>query len=281
MTKIALITGPTSGIGRTTALQLAGLGYDLILVARDAGKAAQLQVEIGDKVHSEFIACDLSSVVSVQRAVAEIRSRYQRIDLLINNAGVIVQHRQTTHEGIELTFATNHVGPFVLTTGLIPLLKAGGNARVVSLASGAHFFAWGYATRTLADPPRYQDLIVYARSKLANILFSNELAEQLATYGITSNAVHPGTVSSNFAGDGDGITALFMKLFRSFLRTPEQAAATIVEVATSDALSGATGQYFFNGRPARKSAKAGSRALARELWEYTERLTEGINLLNP
>lgn len=279
MNKIALITGPTSGIGRHTALQLAQKGYDLILVARNASKTAALLGEIGESVRADFVECDLSSVVSVRRAIDEIRARYQRIDLLINNAGLIVQHRQNSVEGIELTFATNHLGPFVLTTGLVSLLKAAEGARIVTLASEAHFFAFRYATNKLADPPHYHDLVVYGRSKLANILFSNELAERLAPYNITSNAVHPGTVSSNFAGDGTGATALFMKLFRPFLRTPAQAAAGVVEVATAPAFESVTGQYFANARPARSSSKAKSRELARDLWTYTEVIIYKIHRL--
>jgi retinol dehydrogenase 12 len=153
---------------------------------------------------------------------------------------------------------------------LIPLLIAADGARIVNLASEAHFFAFGYAADKFADPPHYNDLIIYGRSKLANILFSNELAERLAHYNITSNAVHPGTVSSNFAGDGDGLTALFMKLFRPFLRTPVQAAADVVEVATAPKFADVTGRYLVNARPARRSAKASNKLLARELWSYIE-----------
>ncbi|MCF0069557.1 SDR family oxidoreductase [Dyadobacter sp. CY261] len=276
MRKIALITGPTSGIGRQTALGLARKGYDLILVARDEAKARELQMEIGDTAEIGFIQCDLSSMESVRRAVEKIKANYRRIDVLINNAGIIVQHRENTGEGIERTFATNHLGPFLLTTGLIDLLKAAGPARVVNLASGAHYMAFRYKTAKLANPPHYHDLLVYARSKLANILFSNELSERLALHGITSNAVHPGTVSSSFASDGNGATAWFMNAFKSFFRTPEQAAADIVQVATAPELADVTGRYFVNAKPARTSGKAKSRALARELWIFSETLTEVV-----
>nr|WP_295923063.1 SDR family oxidoreductase [uncultured Dyadobacter sp.] len=276
MNKTALITGPTSGIGRATALELARRGYDLILVARSGSKTRKLQDEIGNRVHTAFIPCDLSSIASAKQAVEEIKASYRQIDVLINNAGLIAQHRQTTDDGIELTFATNHVGPFILTTGLIDLLKAADAARVINLASEAHFFALGYQTAKLANPPRYHDLVVYGRSKLANILFSNELAERLAPFGITSNAVHPGTVSSNFAGEGNGATALFMRLFRSFLRTPEEAAAGIVYLATAPEVFDVTGRYFANSKPARSSGKAKSRALARELWAFSEILTDVV-----
>ncbi|MGN7885608.1 SDR family oxidoreductase [Dyadobacter endophyticus] len=276
MRKTALITGPTSGIGRFTALELARRGYDLILVARNEAKARQLQLEIGDAVSTGFIQCDLSSIGSVKQAVEEITTNYHRIDLLVNNAGLIVQHRQTTADGIELTFATNHLGPFILTTGLVDLLKAAESARIVNLASAAHFFAFRYRTAKLANPQHYHDLLIYSRSKLANILFSNELSERLAPFGITSNAVHPGTVSSSFGGNGNGATSWFMKYFRPFFRTPEQAAAGIIHVATAPELNDVTGRYFANSKPARSSAKAKSRVLARELWAFSEVLADAV-----
>lgn len=276
MRKTALITGPTSGIGRVTALELARRGYDLILVARNEAKARQLQLEIGNVVSTGFVQCDLSSIASVKEAVEEIKAGYQQIDLLINNAGLIAQHREMSADGIELTFAANHVGPFILTTGLVDLLKAAESARVVNLASAAHFFALRYQTAKLANPPHYHDLLIYSRSKLANILFSNELSERLAPFGITSNAVHPGTVSSSFGGDGNGATAWFMKYFKPFFRTPEQAADDVVHVATAPELNDVTGRYFANSKPARSSAKAKSRVLARELWAFSEAITEVV-----
>lgn len=276
MRKTALITGPTSGIGRVTALELARKGYDLILVARNEAKARELQLEIGNDVSTGFIECDLSSIASVKHAVGEITASYRQIDLLINNAGLIVQHRQNTADGIEMTFATNHLGPFILTTGLVDLLKAADSARVVNLASAAHFFAFRYQTAKLANPPHYHDLLIYSRSKLANILFSHELSERLAPYGVTSNAVHPGTVSSSFGSEGNGVTSWFMRSFKSFFRTPEQAAAGIIHVATAPELNNVTGRYFANSKQAPSSAKAKSRVLARELWEFSEALIEAV-----
>jgi NAD(P)-dependent dehydrogenase (short-subunit alcohol dehydrogenase family) len=267
--KTALITGPTSGIGYVTAIELAKKGFDLILVARSEKKLQKLQSAIGDLVKTDFIACDLSSVSSVRAAVEAIKSRYSQIDVLINNAGVIVQNKQFSVDGIELTFATNHVGPFVLTTGLIDLLKAAGKARIVHVSSAAHFFAF-FDIHQLLNPSRYQDLIVYGRSKLANILFSNELAERLRPFGITSNCAHPGTVASNFAGDGTGASAIFMKIFRPFFRTVEQGAATSVYLATSPRAEGVSGKYFVDCKERKTSSAARNRELGKELWELSE-----------
>jgi retinol dehydrogenase 12 len=276
MKKIALISGPTSGIGYTTALELAHRGYELILVARNETKTRKLQGEISHLVHSEFIFCDLASIASVNEAVAEIKRKYASIDLLINNAGLIAQNRRNSVDGIELTFATNHLGPFVLTTGLIALLRAGNKPRIVHVSSQAHFFAFFYKSSLLANPPRYQDLVVYSWSKLANILFSNELARRLKPFGITSNAVHPGTVASNFAREGNGVVALFMKVFRPVLRQAEQGAATVIHVATAPELSEVTGQYFVNNRAARTSGRAKDTALGTGLWALSEKLIADV-----
>jgi len=269
--RIALITGATSGIGRITALELAKKGFDLILVARNEEKVRQLQIEIGDQVKTDFIECDLSSINSVRKAVEMIRQRYTRIDVLINNAGMITQHKQMSVDGIEMTFATNHVGPFLLTIGLIALLQVGTKSRIVHVSSAAHYFAF-FKIEKLVNPDYYQDLIVYGRSKLANILFSNELAERLKPFGITSNCVHPGTVASNFAGSGTGVTSTFMRLFKPLLKTTEQGARTSIYAATSPDLDGVTGKYFVNCRPARTSGAAKNKDLGKRLWELSEEL---------
>ena len=269
--RIALITGATSGIGRITALELAKKGFDLILVARNEEKVRQLQSEIGDQVKTDFIECDLSSIQSVRKAVETIGQRYTRIDVLINNAGIIMQHKQMSVDGIEMTFATNHLGPFVLTIGLIALLQVGNRSRIIHVSSAAHYFAF-FKIDKLADPDYYQDLIVYGRSKLANILFSNELADRLEPFGITSNCVHPGTVATSFAGDGTGITSTFMRLLKSFFKTPQQGARTTIYVATSPDLEGITGKYFVDSKPARTSGAAKNKALGKRLWALSEEL---------
>lgn len=266
--KIALITGPTSGIGYVTAIELSKKGFDLILVARNESKVRELQKVIGDRVRTDFILCDLSSISSVKKAVDDINGRYDKIDVLINNAGLLVQNKQFSVDGIELTFATNHIGPFILTTGLIDLLKAAQNARIVHVSSEAHFLAF-FDIDKLVNPSWYQDLIVYGRSKLANILFSNELSDRLQSFGITSNCVHPGTVASNFAGDGNGISAFFMNLFRPLFNTVEQGAVTSIYLATSPDVEGISGKYFVNCKQGRTSSTAKDRGLGKRLWELS------------
>ena len=269
--RIAVITGPTSGIGRVTALDLAKKGYDLILVARNPEKVQQLQNEIGNAVKTDFVECDLSSINSVRKAVETIRQRYTKVDILINNAGIIVQNKQMSVDGIELTFATNHIGPFILTIGLIGLLKTGYKPRIVHVSSAAHFAAF-FDINKLVNPDWYQDLVVYSRSKLCNILFSNELADRLEPFRITSNVVHPGTVASNFAGEGTGLTGTFMRLFRPFFKTTEQGASTTIYVATAPELDGVTGRYFVNSKPGRTSSMSKNKALGKKLWLLSEEL---------
>jgi NAD(P)-dependent dehydrogenase (short-subunit alcohol dehydrogenase family) len=271
--KIALITGPTSGIGRVTALELAKKGFDLILVARNEQKVRDLQKVIGNGVKTDFISCDLGNIASVKNAVQVIKERYTKIDVLINNAGLVNQHKQMSVDGIELTFATNHVGPFVLTTGLLGLLKSAVKARIIHVSSAAHFFAF-FDINKLADPSWYQDLIVYGRSKMANILFSNELAYRLKPFGITSNTAHPGTVASSFASNGNGLTSGFMRLLRPFLRTVEQGAATSIYLATSPDVAGVSGEYYVNCKPRRTSSAAKDTALGIALWELSDKLVK-------
>ena len=271
--KTALITGATSGIGYVTAVELAKKGFDIIIVARNEAKAKDLIKVIGNNAKADFVSCDLSSIASVKLAVEVIKSRYSKIDVLINNAGVLVQNKQFSVDNIELTFATNHIGPFVLTTGLIDLLKAARRARVIHLSSAAHYFAF-FDINKLVNPPRYQDLIVYGRSKLANILFSNELADRLSDFGISSNSAHPGTVASNFAGDGTGVSAIFMKIFRPFFKSTAKGAATSIYLATSPEVEGVTGSYFVNSRAGATSAASRDKELGKALWILSEELAK-------
>jgi NAD(P)-dependent dehydrogenase (short-subunit alcohol dehydrogenase family) len=271
--KIALITGPTSGIGRITAIELAKRGFDLILVARNPDKVRLLQQELNNAVKSDFVECDLSSIASVQAAVKTIWQSHTHIDVLINNAGLIMDKKQFSKDGIELTFATNHIGPFVLTTGLIDLLKASDRPRIINVSSLAHRFTVFDITK-FVNPKNFIDLFVYGRSKLANILFSNELAERLQHFGITSNALHPGIIASSFAKDRYGITALLLKLIRPLSKSPLQGAQTTIYLATSPNVERVTGRYFKNYRPVKPSADARNRTYAKELWALSEQLVE-------
>ena len=269
--RLALITGPTSGIGKITALELAKRDFDLILVARNAQKVAELQREIGGLVQTDFIECDLSRLSSVRDAVAQIKARYTKLDVLINNAGLMMNRLEISPDGVEMTFATNHLGPFLLTTELLDLLKAGDSPRIVHVSSEAHRIGT-FRIDQLAQPTKFTSWGTYGNSKLANILFSNALAERLQPYGITSNALHPGGVATNFAGDATGLANFMMKLARPFFKTPEQGAQMTLYLATSPEVEGVTGKYFSDLKQKKPHTDAQSSFLANKLWELSEAL---------
>ncbi|MPR35439.1 SDR family oxidoreductase [Salmonirosea aquatica] len=271
--KIALITGPTSGIGKVTALELAKRGFNLILLARNPKKADKLQLEIGVKAETAFIECDLSSLASVQRAVEQIRSDYSHIDVLINNAGLMMDHEEITLDGIEMTFAVNHVGHFLLTTGLIDLLKAGTDARIVHVSSGAHQFA-KFRIDQLVKPDKFKPWTTYGNSKLANILFSNELSARLQPLGITSNALHPGFVATSFGSGFSSFGSVVMWLVRPFAKSPQEGAQTSIYLASSPEVFGVTGKYFENMQPIKPAKETHSKFLATELWKLSEDLVK-------
>jgi NAD(P)-dependent dehydrogenase (short-subunit alcohol dehydrogenase family) len=268
---LVLITGPTSGIGRITALELAKKGYDLLLLARNPDKAAELQRELGTRVRADFVPCDLGSLQSVREAVGTIKEKYPKLDVLINNAGLLSDREEYSPEGIEKTFAVNHVGHFLLTTELREQLQQGTRPRVIHLSSEAHRAA-RFRVNELVKPPDYGGFRVYANSKLANILFSNELAERWQSYGITSNAVHPGAVATHFAGEVSGWYKLAMAVARPFFITPEQGALTTLYLANSPEVEGVTGRYFSNQKPKTPNKDAQSTFLAKKLWELSEEL---------
>ena len=271
--KIALITGPTSGIGKVTALELAKRGFDLILLARNPKKADELQLEIGDKTETSFVECDLSSLASVQRAVETVRANHSHIDLLINNAGGMMDQEEITLDGIEMSFAVNHVGHFLLTNGLLDLLKAGKDARIVHVSSEAHRFG-KFRIDQLARPEKFSSWGAYGNSKMANVLFSNELAERLKPEGITSNAVHPGLVATGFGSGASGFSSILMLLARPFSKSPQEGAQTSLYVATSPEIFGVTGRYFKDMKPVKPAKETKSKFLATELWKLSEDLVK-------
>ncbi len=271
--KIALITGPTSGIGKITALELAKRGYNLILLARNAQKADELQLEIGDTAETSFVECDLSDLEQVQKAVEQIRANHSHIDLLVNNAGLMMDNEKYSEQNIEMTFAVNHLGHFLLTTELIDLLKAGKDARIVHVSSAAHKIGRLHLDQ-LAHPTKFNSWVTYGNSKLANILFSNELAARLADDGITSNAVHPGGVATGFGSDSTGFSSALMWLARPFFKTPEEGAQTSIYVASSPEAFGVTGKYFDDLKAVEPGKEARSKYLATKLWDLSEELVK-------
>jgi retinol dehydrogenase-12 len=272
--KVCLLTGATRGIGRAAADALARSGLTLVLVGRDGPKVEETVRAVRSATGQsqvEGLVADLSLSSEVRRLAQEVRQRYRRLDVLINNAGAIFTRREETAEGREKTLALNHLGYFLLTLELLDLLKASAPARVVNVASDAHR-GMRLDFEDLENRKNYSGLRVYGQSKLMNILFTNELARRLEGTQVTVNALHPGVVATGFGQNTPGIFRSLVKLAAPFMRTPEKGAETLVYLATSPEVEGVTGQYFHNSKRAVSTPAARNPESARKLWEASEKL---------
>lgn len=270
-----LVTGASSGIGLATAEGLARLGADLLLVGRtpERCEAALAAVRAAGCEKVELIRGELGTIAGVRAVADAVRSHTDRLDVLVNNAGIALMRRESTDDGFERTFAVNHLGYFALTGLLLPLLRAGGDARIVSVASEAHRFG-RLDLDDLHNERRYRGLRVYAQSKTANILWNVELARRLEGSGITANCLHPGGIRSNLgAGNSPFVDALQAVIGRLFLKTPEQGARTSIYLATSPDVASVSGRYFANCRERRPARHATDPDAARRLWERSEAMT--------
>jgi NAD(P)-dependent dehydrogenase (short-subunit alcohol dehydrogenase family) len=267
--KVALVTGATSGIGEATAAGLAARGATVVVVGRSAERAAATVARIRRRTPGatvESLLADLSSQRDVRRLAEAVTARHDRLHVLVNNAGAVFLRRRESPDGLELTFALNHLAYFLLTTLLLDTLKASAPARVVNVSSDAHQPA-RLDFDDLQAERGYSGFGVYGRSKLANLLFTYELARRLEGTGVTVNAVHPGVVASRFATNNGRLARLLRPLARPFMLSPEQGARTVVYLATSPEVEGVTGQYFVRERPRRSSAASYDRAAAERLWQ--------------
>ncbi len=275
--RTALVTGATRGIGRAAAFALGRRGARLVLVARDPQRgeemAATLRRETGrDDV--TLLLADLSSQAQIRQLAKDFLATGRPLHVLLNNAGVILQRRTETVDGLEATFAVNHLGYFLVTNLLLERLRESAPARIVNVASDAHHWAGGRLDfDDLQSEQRYSPMRVYARSKLANILFTRELARRLAGSGVTANALHPGFVGSNFGRDNGALARLGLLLARPFARTPEKGAETAVWLCAAPELVETTGRYFHDCRPRWPKRFAQDDADARRLWQVSEALT--------
>ena len=272
--KRVLITGATRGIGLAAAIELARRGAQLTLVARSEARAAdavgQIQAAAGGTT-VEVLTADLASQASVRQLAVDAQARYPRIQVLINNAGAIYASRQLSPDGIELTWAVNHLAPFLLTTVLLPRLTASTPARIVTTSSDAHRgaqipFDDLNAQRTWGGFgfPRY------GQTKLANILFTVELARRLAGTGVTANCFHPGFVATGFNRNNGLLMRVGMAISRPFARSASKGAQTLVWLVDSDTAGDTSGGYFFDERLVTPSAAAQDREAASRLWRVSE-----------
>lgn len=269
--RVCVVTGATAGMGQAAATELARRGGTVVLVARSRERAERTRAEVvraagHDRVH--VVLADLSVQAQVRAAAARIIDRWPAIHVLVNNAAVYTRRYEETVDGIETQLAVNHLAPFLLTNLLVDRLRAGAPARVVTLSSGAHRFA---APRW--DDPgmrgRYNGLRQYSNTKLYNLLFTRELARRLSPAQITANTMHPGVVGTSLLLGGWAP----LKLFKRWMRTPEEGARTVVYLASAPDVAGVTGEYFIDERPAAVSPAALDDEAARRLWEISARMT--------
>ena len=272
--KTIVATGATSGIGAAAVLALAGMGARIVVIARDEARAKatmrKLEATSPGLDHRLHLA-DLSRMAEARKVGTAIAAGEPRVDVLINNAGAIFSNRRVTPEGLELTFALNHMAYFVLTEALRERLIATAPARVVSTSSIAHERA-SLDFGDLQSAKGYGGLKVYSRSKLANILFTRELARRLAGTGVTANCLHPGVVATRFGESSGGMAELLIPFLRPFFISAEKGADTIVYLASSPQVADTTGGYFIKRRIAEPSAAARDDAAAKRLWIESEKL---------
>ena len=272
--KTVVITGGTSGIGEVAAKELARMGARIIVVARDKSRAdatlARLRQCGPGLAHCAHLA-DLTRIAEMKRVAAEIAAEEPRIDVLINNAGALFGSRQITPDGLECTFALNHMSYFVVTELLRDRLVVSAPARIVSTASGAHEGAV-LDFDDLQSEKNYGATKAYGRSKLCNILFTRELARRVKDTGVTANCLHPGFVATRFGDQSGGVISPLVRLAKFFAISPEEGAKTIVYLASSPEVAGITGQYFYKCRATQPSRAARDDKAALLLWERSAAL---------
>jgi len=267
--KTVVITGATSGVGEAAAEKLAAMGARIVGVARDRSRGDARLARLKGNGHTMHYA-DLSRIAEMRRVAAEIAAAEPRIDVLINNAAAAVRQRRVTEDGLELTFATNHMAYFVVTHGLLPRLLASAPARILNTASMMH--AWAKLDLDdLQSEKDFKGMDVYGRSKLANVMFTLELARRLEGTGVTVNCLHPGFVRTRLASEDDGRTNAFGMSMAGAI-SPEEGSRTTVYVASSEDVAGVSGKYFNSCRVEELKKQAQDRDMAQRLWKETERL---------
>ncbi len=275
--KTCLITGASDGIGYVAARELAGMGARVIVVGRDAAKTDSAVERIIDETGNpavQRLLADLSSQREVRRLADEVREQTPRLDVLLNNAGAIFLSSRRSVDGLEMTFALNHLGYFMLTTLLLDLLRTSEPARIINVSSSSHGSPGKFRLEDLPKPGSNRGYRAYGRSKLCNILFTYELARRLEGSGVTANALHPGLVSTNIARN-NGLLGRVVNFFIGARGVDaDRGAETLVYLASSPDVEGVTGKYFVDCQAVASSALSYDAELAADLWELSERLTQ-------
>jgi retinol dehydrogenase 12 len=276
--KTCIVTGASSGIGKAAALELARLGAHVVLVCRDPQRGEQARREIATATGNaqvELRLVDLSAQADIRRLADDFLATTHPLHVLLNNAGLMMTERVESVDGIEMTLAVNHLAAFLLTNLLLARLIASAPARIVTVASHAHRYAYGHMNfADLQSGQRYAGMRVYGQSKLANILFTRELARRLAGTNVTANCLHPGTVATRFGQNNRGVMRWGTKLIAPFVRTAAKGAETAVYLCASPDVDGMTGQYFYNKRPGRLNDAAQNDGDARRLWDVSAQMVD-------
>jgi NAD(P)-dependent dehydrogenase (short-subunit alcohol dehydrogenase family) len=274
--KTVLVTGANQGIGNATAVALAAKGAHVVLVARNAekGRAALAEVQAAGSGGAELIVADLSSQEQVRRAAAELKANHRKLDVLVNNAGVYVPERHTTVDGLEETFALNHLGYFLLTRELLDVLQATAGARIVNVSSEAHRGARMRWDDLQFEKTPYSGFKAYGQSKLANVLFTYELARRLEGTGVTANCLHPGVIGSGFGQTYGGALSILVKIARPFMLSTEDGARTSVYLASSPEVAGVTGKYFSKCKAVKSNAVSYDVQSQQKLWSLSEQMVK-------
>lgn len=273
--KVALITGATRGIGLEAAKALARLGATVVLVGRDTTRTQDAVAEVraaAPDAKVDSLLANFNSLKSVRQLAADFKARYPRLDVLLNNAGLIIDPRETTEDGFEATLGINHLAPFVLTHELLGLLKASAPSRIINVSSEAHRTA-KLDFNDLQAERGYSSFRAYGNAKLANILFTKSLAKRLQGTGVTANCLHPGVVATGFGHNTKGFMRHLVKLGAPFMLTAEKGARTSVYLASSPEVAGVSGEYFIKSRKAKPTRDARDEALAERLWQVSAELT--------
>jgi NAD(P)-dependent dehydrogenase (short-subunit alcohol dehydrogenase family) len=275
--KTVLVTGANTGIGLETAAGLAGMGATVVLTSRDPAKGAAAVDEIRSRSTDADVTSmtlDLSSLAGVRAFAATFSEQHPKLDVLINNAGLILDKRTTTEDGYETTFQVNHLGPFLLTNLLLPNLEAAAPSRIVNVASTAHRSGKLDLDDLQTEKNAFRSMRVYGTSKLCNILFTRELAKRLEGTGVVAHSLHPGTVRTGFGKDGDtsGFFAIGVKIGGIVFKSPAQGARTSIHVASSPEAADRSGSYWVNRKVRMPSVAARSDDDAERLWDESCRL---------
>ncbi len=278
--RVCLVTGATNGIGKETALALAQMGATVVITARDAARGAATLDEIKQASGSDLVElmhADFASLEDIRRLAADVQAKHQQLHVLVNNAGAYNPQRSETKDGFETTFGVNHLAYFLLTDLLLDRLKASAPARIINVSSGAHSGA-AIDFDDLQGEQQYgrMGMTAYGQSKLANVLFTYELARRLAGTAVTANALHPGVVRTGFGRNSTGLIgagfAIFHVVGRPFLLTPKQGAETSIYLASSPEVEGVTGKYFAKKEAVPSSDLSQDTEVAQRLWQVSEEM---------